>query len=364
MIIDVHAHYYPRRYLELIGRPGLPPAAAAALGGQDISERLALLDQADIDIQVLSVSQAQPYLPDPRAAAEAAGVANDEYIALCDAHRGRFLTFAALPLPHVDQSLAEIGRVAAIDPVVGFTMGCSVVSRQLDDPLFEPVFAELDRRSAVIFLHPVGQEDTPWLAGRNLAWLIGAPFEDTAAALRLVLSGVPARFPRLKFIVPHLGGTLPFLLARISRKSADEVSGGLRTMYYDTVHGSAEALVSASRVYGPGRLLFGTDYPYCDEPQFRHHLSYLSEAGLGTGELDQVTGGTAAALLRVAGLPASWRGHVSHPVQSGWPKPVTARARNTTAKAQVMAMHAALGKMAPNRVSLLPNFAAAAGGMC
>jgi len=253
LIIDVHAHYYPRRYLELIGRPGLPPAAAAALGGQDISERLALLDQADIDIQVLSVSQAQPYLPDPRAA---------------------------------------------------------------------------------------------------------------AAALRLVLSGVPARFPRLKFIVPHLGGTLPFLLARISRKSADEVSGGLRTMYYDTVHGSAEALVSASRVYGPGRLLFGTDYPYCDEPQFRHHLSYLSEAGLGTGELDQVTGGTAAALLRVAGLPASWRGHVSHPVQSGWPKPVTARARNTTAKAQVMAMHAALGKMAPNRVSLLPNFAAAAGGMC
>jgi len=72
-------------------------------------------------------------------------------------------------------------------------------------------------------------------------------------------------------------------------------------MYYDTVSGSAEALASASRVYRAGRLLFGTDYPYCDEPQFRHHLSYLSEAGPDTAELDQITGGTAAALLREAG---------------------------------------------------------------
>lgn len=255
MIIDVHAHYYPQRYLELIGRPELPPAQAAALGGQDIAERLALLDRTGVDTQALSVSQAQPYLPDPGAAAEAAKVVNEEYIGLCDAHRRRFLTFAALPLPHIAQALAEIGRVAAIDPVVGFTLGCSVAGRQLDDPLFEPVFAELDRRGAVVFLHPVGQEDTPWLAGHNLAWLVGAPFEDTAAALRLVLSGVPRRFPHLKFIVPHLGGTIPFLLARVSGKSADEISGGLRAMYYDTVSGGADALASASRVYGGGRLL-------------------------------------------------------------------------------------------------------------
>jgi 6-methylsalicylate decarboxylase len=139
---------------------------------------------------------------------------------------------------------------------------------------------------------------------RGPAWLVGAPFEDTAAALRLVLSGVPAPFPRLKFIVPHLGGTIPFLLARVSRKSTDEIRSGLRAMYYDTVSGSAEVLASGSRVYGTSRLLFGTDYPYCDEPQFRHHLSYLSEAGLDADELDQITGGTAAALLRAAGLPA------------------------------------------------------------
>lgn len=307
MITDVHAHYYPQRYLELIGRPDLPPRAPAALGGQDMAERLGLLDQTGIDTQVLSVSQAQPYLPDAAAAAEAAKVANEEYVGLCDAHRGRFLTFAALPLPHVHQALAEIDRAAAIGPVVGFTIGCSVAGRQLDDPMFEPVFAELDRRGAVVFLHPVGHEETPWLAGHNLAWLVGAPFEDTAAALRLVLSGFPSRFPGLKFIVPHLGGTVPFLLARVSRKGADDIRSGLRAMYYDTVSGSAEALASASRIYGASQLLFGTDYPYCDEPQFRHHLSYLNEAGLDTDEQDQIAGGTAAALLRAADLPARWR---------------------------------------------------------
>lgn len=303
MIIDVHAHHYPRQYLELIGRTDLPPAAAG-LAGQDMAGRLALLDQAGVDTQVLSVSQAQPYLPDPGAAAEAAKVVNEEFTGLCDTHRGRFLVFAALPLPHVDRALAEIGRVAGLGPVVGFTIGCSVAGRQLDDPLFEPVFAELDRRKAVVFLHPVGHEDTPWLAGRDLAWLVGAPFEDTVAALRLVLSGVPARYPGLTFIVPHLGGTIPFLLTRIGRKSTGDIISGLRTMYYDTVSGDAGALASATRLYGAGRLLFGTDYPYCDEPQFRHHLSYLSEAGLASDELAQVTGGTAAALLRAAGTAA------------------------------------------------------------
>jgi 6-methylsalicylate decarboxylase len=117
------------------------------------------------------------------------------------------------------------------------------------------------------------------------------------AALRLVMSGVTNRFPDLKFIVPHLGGTIPFLLGRIGRGNPEQIRNALRAMYYDTLNGSAEALASACRVYGADRLLFGTDYPYCDEPIFRRRLSYLSEAGLDSKQLEQVTGGTATALL-------------------------------------------------------------------
>jgi aminocarboxymuconate-semialdehyde decarboxylase len=299
MIVDVHAHYYPERYLSYIGRPELPPVVAAALGRQSIEERLALLDRVGVDIQVLSVSQAQPYLSDAHEAAEAAKLVNDLYVDLCDAHRGRFLTFAALPLPHIDESLAEIARIVDNASVVGVTIGCSVAGHQIDDPVFEPVFEELNRRGSPVFLHPVGQESTPWLADRNLAWLVGAPFEDTVAALRLILAGVPGRYPNLRFIVPHLGGTIPFLLARVTRKSDEAIATGLRSMYYDTVSGSTDAVGCACHAFGAERLLFGTDYPYCDGPEFEHHLTYLDECGLDETTLDRIRGGSAAALLGI-----------------------------------------------------------------
>ena len=112
------------------------------------------------------------------------------------------------------------------------------------------------------------------------------------------------RYPRIRFIVPRLGGTIPFLLARVTRKSTTEITGGLRSMYYNTVSGSPDALTSACHASGADRLLFGTDYPYCNEQEFRHHLSYLSESGLNAVELRQVKGGTAAALL-LPGHPAA-----------------------------------------------------------
>ncbi len=187
--------------------------------------------------------------------------------------------------------------------MAGFTVGCSVAEHQLDDRVLDPVLAELDRRRSVVFVHPVGQEATPWLAGHNLAWLVGAPFEDTAAALRLVLAGVPDRQPEPAVHHPHLGGTIPFLLARLAGETEEEITGGLRGIYCDTVSGSAEALASACRVYGASRLLFGTGYPYCDEPQFRHRLSYLSDAGLDTAELAQIKGETRPP----CSAPAQWR---------------------------------------------------------
>jgi len=118
---------------------------------------------------------------------------------------------------------------------------------------------------------PAHRSDPAYRSGRSgdkLAWLAGAPFEDTAAALRLILAGVTDRYPRIRFIVPHLGGTIPFLLARVTRKSATEITGGLRSMYYDTVSGSPDALTSACHAFGADRLLFGTDHPYCNEQEF------------------------------------------------------------------------------------------------
>ena len=122
MIVDVHAHYYPVEYVERIGRPELPLPNVAPLRDQSIEDRLALMDRVGIDVQVLSVSQAQPYLSNAADSADAATLGNDLYVELCRQHPRRFFTLAALPLPYVDETLAEIERVGDDPHVVGVTI--------------------------------------------------------------------------------------------------------------------------------------------------------------------------------------------------------------------------------------------------
>ncbi|MCL6564555.1 MAG: amidohydrolase [Firmicutes bacterium] len=301
MVIDVHAHYYPRAYVERIGRPELPVPASAPLGEQGMAERLQLMDRVGIDAQVLSVSQAQPYLAESSDAQEAAVLGNDLFCEVARQHRGRFYVFAALPLPHVEAALAEIERAFTQPEVVGVTIGCSIGTYQIDDPRFEPVWQALNARKTTVFLHPMGHENLPWLADYNLAWQVGAPFEDTVAALRLVASGIVRRYPEIRFIVPHLGGTIPFLWERILGQSrSPSVAEDLKRLYYDTVSRSVRSATCACQTLGADRLLFGTDYPYCNEAAFERHYQFLDELGLDQATVRQIRGDLAARILGIA----------------------------------------------------------------
>jgi predicted TIM-barrel fold metal-dependent hydrolase len=115
------------------------------------------------------------------------------------------------------------------------------------------------------------------LADYGMEWSIGAPFQDTIAALRLVMSGTLARYPDLRLVVPHLGGTLPFLLSRIelhwSRASSPEgtapPSSGIRRLYLDTAQSTPAMLSLAADAIGADHLVFGTDFPYVNRTDFR-----------------------------------------------------------------------------------------------
>jgi len=192
-------------------------------------------------------------------------------------------------------------------------VGCSVAGRPLDDPAFDPFFAELDRRGAVLFLHPVGAGAGPNTEQYGLTWMIGAPVEDTVAALRLVLSGLTTRYPRVRIIVPHLGGTLPFLFQRLDdaaerhRASArdelpieDPPSDLIRRLWFDTVNQYPAALRCACEAFGADRLMLGTDFPYLAGPKFLGCVTYVQQSGLADQDVRAILDGNAEELLGLA----------------------------------------------------------------
>ena len=313
MRIDVQAHYFPEEYLRCLERMGstTTPGARTAPGANlTLDERIGLMDEAGIDVQVLSPAQQLPSFAKREDAVAAARLGNDLFVEVCRTYRGRFAAFGAVPLPHVDAALEETGRCLDTLGMVGVTVGCSVAGRQLDDPAFTPFWAELDRRRAVLFLHPVGV-GCPGSEAYRLTWIVGALFEDTIAALRLVLSGLTGRFPNVQIIVPHLGGTLPFLLQRLDDLAGMERARGtpfggdeppsrmVRRLWFDTVNSCPAALRLAGEVLGADRLLLGTDWPYLTEPKFARSVTYIQESGLPAKDVEAILERNAGELLGI-----------------------------------------------------------------
>src|SRR5690349_9942399 len=217
MRIDVHAHYWTDDYLDLLVDLGKADARAArglgASGGAELGARLRLMDRAGVEMQVLSTCPQSPYGEDAGKAARAARFVNDQYAELVQRHRDRFRAFAALPMPHPDESISEMCRALGQLHMAGVAMNTTVLGRALVDPDYEPVFAELDTRGAVLYLHPAGNSAcSPLIGNYHLTWMVGAPVEDTISVMHLITHGIPARYPDVKIINSHLGGALPMLL--------------------------------------------------------------------------------------------------------------------------------------------------------
>jgi 6-methylsalicylate decarboxylase len=188
----------------------------------------------------------------------------------------------------------------------GVNLGCSIAGRALDDATFAPFFAELNRRGAVLCLHPQGCGCGPLLEDAGLSFTLGAPFEDSIAALRWVVAGFTVQYPRIRVIVPHLGGTLPFLIVRIDESLAGKTeykpSEHLKRLWYDAINGHPLALRAARDAFGPDRLLLGTDFPHHFGPRFDQSLSYVQQSDLPEDEKTAILDRNAQSLLGLADL--------------------------------------------------------------
>lgn len=177
----------------------------------------------------------------------------------------------------------------AVAQMVGACASTTVLERSIADPAFEPVFAELDRRGSVLYIHPAGVgAGSELITEHRLTWSIGAPIEDTVAIMRLILAGVPSRYPRMRILASHLGGALPMLLQRADNQvgweapdTPEKPSAAARRMWFDSVgHGHVPALRAAVESFGADRIVLGPDFPYEAGDLFRTAVTYVEHSGL------------------------------------------------------------------------------------
>jgi aminocarboxymuconate-semialdehyde decarboxylase len=312
MRIDVHAHYWTADYLDLLVDLGKADAGAArglgAGGGAELEARLRLMDRAGVQMQVLSACPQMPYGEDGTKAAAVASFVNDQYADLAGRYRDRFRAFAALPMPHIDESIGEMRRALGELGMAGVAINTTVLGRALVESAFEPVFAELNSQGAVLYLHPAGNSAcSPLIGNYHLTWMVGAPVEDTISIMHLITHGIPARYPNIKIINSHLGGALPMLLRRADDQYGWEApdtpeppSVAARRMWYDSVgHGHVPALRCAIDSFGADRLLLGTDFPYENGDTFVRAVDYINDPQIGASAARAILDQNASALLGI-----------------------------------------------------------------
>jgi 6-methylsalicylate decarboxylase len=314
MRIDVHAHYWTEDYIELLVDLGQAGAIAVrglgAGGGAELEARLRLMDRTGVQMQALSACPQLPYGEDGQKAATAARFVNDQYAGLVQRHPDRFRAFAALPMPHLQESLGEMGRALDELGMAGVAMNTTVLGRALVEPEYGPIFAELNRRNAVLYLHPAGNGAcSPLIANYHLTWMVGAPVEDTISIMHLITHGIPTRYPNIKIINSHLGGALPMLLQRADDQyrweapdTPERPSVAARRMWYDTVgHGHVPALRCAIDSFGADRLLLGTDFPYQNGDIFVRAVDYIRDPQIDPAAARAILDQNAGALLGIDG---------------------------------------------------------------
>src|SRR6202049_1190245 len=233
--IDIHAHYFPQTYLDLFNSDGqrynaefhmteqgfffkTPAESNGPLPAKfiDLKQRLADMDAQGVAVQALSLTGPMVYWAEGEFSHKLAMTWNDGAVAAHMANPDRFVVLATLPMLDPDRAIDEANRASKLPGVRGIYMGTNIEGRDLDDPLFEPIFTRIEALGLPVFLHPF----SPVVGGKRLLPysfpnLVGFPFDTTIAACHLIFGGVMDRYPKLQITLPHAGGVLPILIGRL-----------------------------------------------------------------------------------------------------------------------------------------------------
>jgi aminocarboxymuconate-semialdehyde decarboxylase len=324
-IIDFHNHYYPPAYLDALrtgpttvkvwtdddGNPvlGYPGDYNVVVPGhRDIAYRDEVLAREGVDRQVISFTTPGTHVEPPARAAALARLVNDAFAEVVRTRGARFSALATLPLNDPAASVAELERVMGTLGFSGAMVFSNVNGVALADERYWPLYEAADARGAVLHIHPTHPVGVEAMTDYWLMPLVGFLFDTTLAAAKLVFSGVVERFPRIRWVLGHLGGAIPYLAERLDRgyEAFPECrahikrppSAYLKEFFYDTVNFDPKAQRLALEFAGPRQILAGSDYP--------HRIGSLRAMKASLGALDVseqdralMLGGNAARLLQL-----------------------------------------------------------------
>jgi|GEM_PF-85137 len=278
--VDVHAHFLPEPYQRALREAGL----VRVDGGMPVPEwsanaHLTAMAARGVTTSMLSVSSPGLHFLQGTAARRLAREVNEIGAGLSHDHPGKFGAFASLPLPDVDGALAEIDYVYDHLGVDGICLETNARGLYLGDPAFAPVFDALERRKAVVFLHPTSPECLAQIGMGYPAPLLEFPFDTARAVVSMIYAGVLRHRPNIRVILSHGGGALPILVSRIAmvaqtplvtprpEHGAAEVLAEVQRLYFDlALSATPVTLAALLQVTDLSHVLFGTDYPFAPQP--------------------------------------------------------------------------------------------------
>ena len=323
-VIDVHNHYYPPAFIDALragnselkvrddaeGNPVLyspGDANIAVPGHRDIAYRETVLAAEGVDRQLISLTCPGTLLESPERSAKLAALVNDAFAEVMASRGSRFTALATLPLNDPSASVAEFERVRKL----GFK-GCMLMGNvngvPLADKRYWPLWERAGDAGAVMYIHPTFPLGVEAMQEYWLMPLVGFLFDTTLAAAHLVFAGIPERFPGIKWVLGHLGGTIPYLAERLDRgfnafaECRKDLklppSEHLKRFYYDTVNFDPAALRLAIEFAGVEQILAGSDYPN-QIGSIPKMLGAIRGLGLPPADEARILGGNAARLLGV-----------------------------------------------------------------
>ena len=327
--IDIHAHYYPDAFLDLIAAAGGPfeasvdrsnPKGVRLKMGKmqmppldtsftDIDQRIQAMDETGVDVHALSLTVPMVYWAGRDLGQKLCWAFNDAIVQAHEAHPDRLIGFPVLPLHEPDLAVQEVERIAKLPGVRGVYAATNVLGRELSDEAFFPVYERLEDFGLPLFLHPVRVIGAERLSRWHFVNSLGNPFDNAVAAAYLIFDGILDRFPKLEICLPHAGGALIAVIGRLNHawkqipelreKIPDrEPESYITRFYYDTITHSGPLLAYLIEQVGADRVMLGSDY--CFGMGYDHPVEVVTEhPTLDDAAKALILGGNARRVLRL-----------------------------------------------------------------